>query len=605
MTDLEITTLVNTKVSEAVSAALAAASRKWETVPLISPTQNTQLVGLRQNTPTDYANGRFAVGNIIANPTNNLYFGPGSFTQNGTATLGSPVVTVGLTSRMYVGMAIDNGLFAPGTTIVSIDSAYEITLSSNASATSPVTITFTTNREGRNVYDAGQITAPFLTYEYARQRAIELGASQGNAFNLIYVGNTVALGAFKISPFVNIDFNGAFFLMDSVELEGAWDDSSSAIFMQNGTILSTWDLDSSAFGTLEKQILWRNIWSQNPEIEFKLKGNGSEFFCMSNDASTNAFACTFKKIDVENFNFNSDSWIATVEGTNCTATIESNNDLLQYFMLDIYSAINIKSEATTYSGSATIGSSTITDLASTADIKVGMIVKPSDAFGEEIVRVIAILSETEISVSEEAIDSISTDFNFSFKNTLQTRACTIGGAVTIDGENASWIPDAISNKEATLLSNATIDFSSIQQALWPRLAANSDSLGSPSPGGTAVLSGELNLDNYGTFTNNSNYTIPAGQGGTYSFIYLANTQCNQIGTFDGKLSLNVIGSGIVSKSTVSHRFLTASTDVVQVPFSGCFADSFNAGDQIQLSLKNDGDIDITVNTSSWFIQRIY
>jgi len=453
-------------------------SRGWETVALGTPSGNSQLLALRKNNSSDNLNIRFSISDIISNPSNTLYWAPDSFTQNGLSTNGSPIITgLGSTSRMYVGMAVTAGVF-PDTVIVSIDSATQITVGQNASHTGSATLNFTTNREGSDTDGTGQITKPFSTYEKARQRAVDLGAGQGNPWNLVYLGSDVDLGAFVLSPYVNIDFNGAIFSFDSVACDSTWEISASKIVIQNGQIISTLNLDTTGFdSSQQKQFLFRNVWWNNGAIDIILNGNGSEFFCVTTDTSTDAYALYVNTLEATNFNVQFDSWISTNGLIKFTVNSSCAIGLLQYFTKDIFSSVQLISGV-----GATVG------------------------------------------------------------NTLQTRGCYIGGSITLNGATAVWQPDAISYKQAIISNGATIDYSVMQGNLWPILGAQLTSTITPGPSGSAVISGTAVLDNYNGFTTNSGYAIPTGQDGPYEIDYSAVTAVSSAGNYNVNLFVTINGT---------------------------------------------------------------
>lgn len=84
----------------------------------------------------------FAYGQAISRTTYAALFGAITINQSGTTTSGSKVVT-GLsdTSNMRAGMAVSGTGIATGSSIVSVDSSSQITLSANATGSATVTIT--------------------------------------------------------------------------------------------------------------------------------------------------------------------------------------------------------------------------------------------------------------------------------------------------------------------------------------------------------------------------------------------------------------------------------------------------------------------------------
>ena len=105
--------------------------------------------GVLPGTVIDYAgftvpSGYLACdGTAVSRTTYALLMGVISQTQNGTTTSASAVVTgLSSTAQMWAGITIESANFAPGTKILSVDSSTQVTMDSNASASSTVSIQF-------------------------------------------------------------------------------------------------------------------------------------------------------------------------------------------------------------------------------------------------------------------------------------------------------------------------------------------------------------------------------------------------------------------------------------------------------------------------------
>lgn len=482
---------------------------------------------------------------IIANPSNNLYWAPDQFYANGTVTNGSAVVAdIGSTSRMYVGMTVQNPVFPLSSAIIlSIDSDTQITVDGNSNYSGLVTLTCLTEREGSDTTGTGQITAPFATYEFARMRAISLGASQGNSFNIIYVGGTsVSLGSFTISPWINADFNNSYVIFDEIVVDPLWETGGEdgVCIISNMTPSSNISMDFSAQTSFRKAIIFNNVGITNNSFDWVFLGTGKELFYWTNLINTLDDYNYLKSLSFESFSVVIDASIGII-GTDSGITSQNSS----------------------------IPNGTEFDL-------------NANSFGPIIIR----------SIGGAA-------------NLLRTAGNFIDGSLTVDGANCFWEPGIGSNRQATLLNGGIIAWDVVQQSIWPLVSANYTGPITPGPGGTAVLSGTSTLDNLNSFTNNVGYTIVVGQNGFYEASYKAKTSTTVNGNYSMDLFLDNSGTPIDNSSAEEQQdFITIGGTLIKT-HSGQVGFSVSAGDVISLRAKNNGDMDVDIVEATWSLHRIY
>lgn len=523
-------------------------SRPWQTVPLGTPSGVSELVGL--NNPDDNVNIRFPVSDLSSlfssNPSNNLYWAPDTFTQNGTAIDGSAVITgLGSTSRMYAGMSLENGVFPPSLTIVSVDSGTQITVSGISSYSGSVTLTFSTEREGSDATGNGQITAPFATYEVARQRAIALGAGPGKPFNLIFLGGeSIDLGSFQISPWVNASFNNAYVSFDEIIVDSLWEDGGGdgVCVISNMSPESNIEMDFSAQPSFRKSIIFNNVGITNNAFDWGFIGTGKELFYWTNLINTLDDYNYLKSLSFQNFSVVIDSSIGII-GTDSGITSQNSS----------------------------LSNGTEFDL-------------NSNSFGPLTIR----------SIGGAA-------------NLLRTAGNYIDGAITIDGANCFWEPGIGSYKKPTLLNGGLVAWDIMQEGLWPQFSAAITGPFGPGPGGTAVISGASTLDTYSGFTTNVGWTIPVGQSGQYEVKYMAKTSATINGNYSIDLFLYSDNtSGPIDNTSVEEQqdFITIGGTLIKT-LSGFALFQLSAGDTISLRAKNNGDMDVDITEATWSLRRVY
>lgn len=479
--------------------------------------------------------------NLISNPSNNLYWAPDQFSANGTVANGSAVVTdIGSTSRMYVGMTVQNSVFPLSSAIIlSIDSSTQITVDGNSNYSGSITLTCLTDREGSDTTGTGQLTKPFKTYEKARQRAIDLGAGQGNSFNLIFVGGTnISLGSWTISPYVNISFNNAYVSFDEIVVDDLWETGGGdgICIIYDMTPISNISMDFSDQPSFYKTIIFNNVGINNPSFDWEFIGTGKEIFFWPDLINTQFGYNYLNSLSFENFSGIINPLIGTESGiTNQNSTVNGT----QFY-------IN------------------------------------GDSFGPITIR---------------SIDGAG--------NLLRTAGNIADGDITIDGSNCFWQPGSGSYKKPTLLNGGSVAWDSIQQAIWPIVTANYTGPITPGPGGTAVISGSGDLDNYSAFTNNVGYTIVVGQNGFYEASYKANTSTTVNGNYSMNLFLDNSGTPIDDSSTEEQQdFITIGGTLVKT-LTGFVTFQAAAGDVISLKAKNNGDMDVAINEATWSLKRVY